>query len=184
MRFRDAQRREGLARAAGHDQLAAIMSLEAAGHVVERGLLMRSQMERFVPNRQRFRRCATQIGPVEWPLCEIAEAEHGAGRRQGRDGLRRVRPPLIAGIDDDARGERRARRGRDERIEMRLCHPRARRIALALDGAVAAPAFCRNEINARIAALEIRARLCPLGPQPDVGEPVLVERVFDEVRLH
>ena len=118
--FRDAQCSKGLACSAGHDQLAAIMRLEASGHVVERGLLMRAQAERLVPIRQRLRVVVDQIGPVERPAREIAEADHRAGGLQWGDGLERVRPPSITGIDDDARGEGIARRRRDERIEVRL----------------------------------------------------------------
>ena len=67
---------------------------------------------------------------------------------------------------------------------MRLRYSRARRVALALNGAVAARAFYRDEIDARIAAREHRLPLCPFGPQPDISEPIPVEWVLDEVRLH
>ena len=52
---------------------------------------------------------------------------------------------------DDARREWLARRGGDKGIEMRLRHPRTRRITLALDGAVTASAFGSYEIDARVA---------------------------------
>ena len=67
---------------------------------------------------------------------------------------------------------------------MRFRNPGARRVALALDGAVAAAALLGDEIDARIRAIESRLHPGPLGPQPHPGEPVLVERILDEVRLH
>ena len=183
-RFRDAQRGKGLARATRHDQLAATLRLEAAGHVVERGLLMGAQAERLALYRQRFRCLADQVWPIDRPAGKIAEAEYGAGGGQWCDGLRRGGAPLVAGIDDDACGERFTGRGRDEGIEVRLRYSRARRVALALNGAIAACAFYRDEIDARIAAREPRLPLYPFGPQPDISEPIPVEWVLDEVRLH
>ena len=130
---------------------------------------MRAQAEQFAPIRQRLRFALDQIGPVEQSAREIAEAKHGACGLQRRDGLDRVRPPLIAGVDHDAGGEGIAGRGGDERIEMRLRNLCARCVALALNGAVTAFALLGDEIDARIGAIEIRLQGSPFGPQPNLG---------------
>ena len=103
--FRDAQRGEGLAGAAGHDELAAIVVPEAGEHVVERGLLVGPQTEGLVAEGEVFRRGAREVGPVERAAREVAEAEHGAGGLQALDGLAGVRPPAVAGVHDDAGGK-------------------------------------------------------------------------------
>ena len=160
------------------------MHLEAFSYVVERGLLMGPQTERLTPIRQRLRFFVDQIRPVERSAREIVETEHRASVLQWNDGLDRVRPPPIAGIDDDAGGKGLSGRGGDERIKMGLGNPRARCVALALNGAVAAFALLGNQINARIGTIESRRQGRPLGPQPDMGEPFLVKGILDKVRLY
>ena len=182
--FRDAQRGEGLAGAAGHDELAAIVVPEAGEHVVERGLLVGPQTEGLAAEGEVFRLAVREVGPIERSAGEVAEAEHGAGGLQMLDGPAGVRPPAVAGVHDDAGGERVAGRRGDEGVEMRLRDLRARRVTLALDGATAAPALLGDEVDARIGAVEVRPRGGPLGPEPDVGETLPVERVLEEVRLH
>ena len=91
-----AQRCKGLARAARHDQLAAIVIIESAGHVVERDLLMGAQAERLVPKGKVFRFIVDQVGPVERPTSEIAEPQHGACGLQWSNGLDGVRPCALA----------------------------------------------------------------------------------------
>ena len=66
--FRYAQRGKGLARAARHDHLVAIMLFESADHVVECNLLMGPQVICLTSIRQRLRFVMNQIGPVEWRL--------------------------------------------------------------------------------------------------------------------
>ena len=145
---------------------------------------MCAQAEQFAPIRQRLRFAVDQIGPVERSACEIAEAKHRACGLQRSDGLDRVRPPLIAGVDHDAGGEGTAGRGGDERIEVRLRNLRARCVALALNGAVTAFALLGDEIDTSIGAIETGLQDRPFRPQPDVGETFLVERVLHKVRFH
>ena len=180
----DAQRRERLAGAASHDQLAAIRRLEPRHHIRKRLALMRPQAERFAPNPQLLRILRCKVRPVDRPLREISETQHRAGRFQRLDRLPGVRPPLVAGIDDHSCSERLACRCGNERIQMRFRNLRTRRIALALDRAKAAPALFRNQINARIAAREVRPHRRPFGPQPHMGEPILVERIPRQIGLH
>ena len=147
-------------------------------------ILALAQAEQFALIRQRLRFAVDQIGPVERSACEIAEANHGACGLQRSDGLDRVRPPLIAGVDHDAGGEGTAGRGGDERIEVRLRNLRARCVALALNGAVTAFALLGDEIDTGIGAIETGLQNRPFRPQPDVGETFLVERVLHKLRFH
>ena len=182
--LRDAQRGEGLARPARHDQLAVVMGLEAGGHVVVCGLLMGPEAERFAPEGQVFGLTVDRIRPVEGSAREVGEAQHGARRLQRNDGLAGVGAPRVAGVDHDARGERIARRGGDERIEMGFRNLRSGRVALALDGAVAALAFFRDQVDADVSGIEVLPEGGPFGPQPDIGEPFRVEGILDEISLH
>ena len=182
--FRYAQRCKGLARTARHDQLAAIVIFESAGHVVERGLLMGAQAERLVPKGKVFRFIVDEVGPVERPTSEIAEAKHGACGLQWSNGLDRVRPPSVAGIDHDTGCEGVTGRCGDERIEMKLRNLGARRVALALNGTVTALTLLGDQVDTGIGAIESLLQVRPFGPQPDFGEPFLVEGILDEVRLH
>ena len=65
-----------------------------------------------------------------------------------------------------------------------LRYPRARGVALALDGADPALALLRDQVDAGIRAVETRPGRRPLGPQPDFGEAVAIERILLEIRLH
>ena len=160
------------------------MLREAVDHVLERGALVRAEAIGFAPEGQVFRFAMDEVRPVERAARQIAEAQHGTCRLERRDGLDGVRTPPVAGIDDDAGGEGIAGRGGDEGVEVGLRDPRAGGVALALDGADAAAALLGHEIDAGVGAAEAGPRTHPFGPQPDAGEPLPVERVFDEVRLH
>ena len=67
---------------------------------------------------------------------------------------------------------------------MRFRYPRARCVALALNGAIAPLALLRDEINACVFYGEVRPSLSPLGPEPDSQETLSVERILPKVRLH
>ena len=67
---------------------------------------------------------------------------------------------------------------------MRLRYPRARGVALALDGADPARALLRDQVDADIRAVEIRPGRRPFRPQPHIGETVPIKRVLLEIRFH
>ena len=180
----DAQRGEGFAGSAGHDQLAAVVPLETVEHVVKSVLLMGAQRERLAAQAQVFRLAAQQVGPVDGPLGEIVVAQHAARRLQSVDGFARVGAPAVAGIDHQAGGEGVARRGGDEGIEVGLGDARARRVALALNGAVAAGALLGDKVDADVVGVELVPLEGPFGPQPNPRETLLVNRVLAEVGAH
>ena len=182
--FRDAQSGEGLAGTAGHDEFAAVVIREALGHVVERGLLVGAERERLAAQRQILRLAAHEVGPVERSAGEFAKAEHGAGGPHRADGLDGVRPPTVAGIDDDACGEGFPCGGGDEGVQVWLADACAGRMALALDGAMAAVPFFGHQVDAGVRTVEIRARRRPLRPEPNLGEALPVDGILGEVRLH
>ena len=75
---------------------------------------------RLGPERERLGVLATEVWPLERLAREICEAQHGARRGQPADGLRRVAAPLVAGVDQDPRGECCPGRERDEGVEVLL----------------------------------------------------------------
>ena len=181
----DAQGREGLAGAARHHQLAAVVGFEAGNHVVEGGLLVWPQAEGRMPQRQVLGVVSRQVGPVERTLRQVAEAQNGARRRlEASDRLAGVRPPLASRIHDDPAGEGLSVGRGEERIQMRLGDGRSRRVALALDGAVAAVALFGHQVDAGVRAVEARVARRPVGPQPHLVEPIPVHRVFGEELPH
>ena len=184
VRLGDSQRGEGLAGPARHHQLAAVVRAKALRYVAACAPLVRAQFERRAEVAQLLRRGADEVGPVERVAGEVVEPQRLAyGLRRGDD-LSRVRPPSRAGVDEDAGGERVAARGGDERVDMRLRHAGVRRVAFALDGADPARALLGDEVDADIGAVETRPPRRPFAPQPDAGEPLAVERVLLEERLH
>ena len=180
----NAQRRERLAGTAGHDELAAVLILEAGHHIVERGLLVGAQREWLAAQRQVLRLAFGEVGPVEGSAGEVAKTEHGASRLQFGDGLDGVRPPAIASVNDDSGSEGFPRGGGDEGIQVRLADPRAGRVALALNGAVAAVAFFGHKVDAGVRSVEIHPFRRPLGPEPNLGEALAVDGVQREVGFH
>ena len=182
--FGDAQRGEGLARPAGHDQLAAVVFHEPRQHIRQGIPLMRPQAERLSAPRQRLRWIANQIRPLDGPVRKIAEPKHLTGRLQVLNGLPGVRPPRIAGIDDHAPCEWVARRRGNKGVESLLRDPSSRRMELALDGAATARALLGDQIHSRVAAHELRSPQRPFRPQPNLRELARIERVRAEVTLH
>ena len=67
---------------------------------------------------------------------------------------------------------------------MRFADRGARRIALALDGAVAARSLLGHQVDAGVRAVEAWRPRRPIRPPPHVGEPVLVHRIFGEELAH
>ena len=102
----DAQGSVRLACSTRHDQLAAVMVLEALDDLLKRFLLVRPERVGLGPQRQIFRFRTGQIGPVEGPLSQVAETQNRAGGLQSINCPDGIRPPLVTGVDDNARGER------------------------------------------------------------------------------
>ncbi len=180
----DAQGGERLARAASHDELAAGVLVEAPDHILHGGFLMRKRTERLRTPMEGFRVLPPQIRPIDGSVGKIVEPQHLTGRRQALNGLLCSRPPRVARIDDHAPRERLPCRRGDERVEGSLRDAGSRRMELALDRAAAAIALLGDQIHSGVLARQVRPASRPLGPQPDLGEPVGVQGVLTEVLLH
>ncbi len=183
--FRDAKGGEGLACSARHDELAPIVGIEAPNDVFQGLPLMRPQPERLAPHPEGLGHFAHQVRPVDRPPIQVGKPQGAAGGHQALDRLPGVRPPLVAGVDDDPGREWPAGRRGDERVDMPLRDARSGRVALALDRAVAAVLLLRHQVDAHFGGVEVGAGARPLGPQPDIRKPLIrVERILQEVALH
>ena len=155
--FGDAQRREGLARAAGHDQAPAVVVAEAVHDGVDGVGLAGKQR----PHRP----CGVLL--LDQGVKVRAEVDVGDARVQALDGLLGV-PPPPAGADDPPVDEHRplvvaALRFGEERVDVPLAEHVPVVVALALDGHQAAVAALGDEVDADVAAVAAGEPL-PVGP--------------------
>ena len=174
---------------------------KAFQYVVERLALVGPQLERATDVAEFLGLGRNQVRPIERTAGEVAEAEDGAGGLQAPHGPQGVRAPAVAGVNEDPGGERFAGRRRDEGVQVRLGDPRSGRVALALDGAPAAVALLRHEVDAGVGQIEPERRAGlrfpgssagrllvelgdPLLPEPDLREALPVHRIRQEVGLH
>ena len=176
----DPHRGEGLARAAGHDQLPAVGAPEPGPHRLDRLLLVLPRGERLGPPAERLRRLLEQVRPVHGPFRQVGELEHLDLGPLPPDHRQRVRPPSAPGVHDHAGGEVLLPGGGEERVEVALRDPGVRPVALALDGAEAAVALFGDEIHPGVPGRAPEPD-GPVGPPRDRGEPVPVERILQEV---
>ena len=179
----NAQRDVGLARAARHDELAAVVLREAREGVVERLLLVRARGEFRAAPGEVFRAAADEVGPAEGAAREVAGAQHLTARVQAADGFPGVGAPFVRCVDEYAGGEGVAIRGGDERIDVGFGYGRTGRVAFALHGAYAAAALLGDDVDAGVAAVETRPPRGPFAPQGDAREAVGIEGVELEPAL-
>ena len=180
----DTERDKGLARAAGHHEFAAATGFESGQHVSERLFLMGPKLERLLLANQVLRLLMPQVRPVEGLIEEPTKPNDRAPGREPLKSLPCVRPPRVARVHQDAGRKGLARGSRDEGVEVLFRDAGLRRVALHLDGAVAACAFLGDQIYADVGAVEVGAPPGPLVPQPHGGEPVRVKRILGEPGLH
>ena len=169
--FGDAERGEGLARAASHDELAAVGGLESLQDVVDCLGLVGEIVEPL------------DDGPalleVEGPgvldgLAEEGKTDAGDGRVLQLDRVLGVGGPVVVRRDEDALDKLRrpafdieglAGR-REERVHVLLRDRRPRLVALALDRREVAEGVARDEVDADVVPVLVGE----LAPQPDVRE--------------
>ena len=167
----DAERGEGLARAASHDELAAVGGLESLQDVVDCLGLVGEIVE------------PPDDGPalleVEGPgvldgLAKEGKTDAGDGRVLVLDRLLGVRSPVVVSRNEDALDELRrpafdieglAGRG-EECIHVLLRDDGPRLVALALDRREVAEGVARDEVDSDVVAVLVGK----LAPQPDVRE--------------
>ena len=178
------QRGKGLPGATRHDELAAIMILEAPKDIPERVLLVRAEGKAFTAPRQTLRSVRKKVRPIDRPISEIPEPEDLTRGLQALDGLLRVPAPLIAGIDDNPTRKGITRRRRNEGVEVILRDTGARRVELALDGAAATEGVFGDEIDSSVRSVEAGRESPPLRPERDRRELVGIDGILAKIALH
>ena len=189
--LRDLQRRVRLARAAGHDELAAVVrGVVGAGGV--HGLhLVRLRRARAAGGGS-ARDAGGELFPVDGRVLELAEADARDGRVLVADGVLRLFVPFVRRREPETLREarrapravaERAARRREERVDVLLRDLGCRLIAFALHGPIVAVRRAGHEVDARVLAAEIFA-IREVAPHPDVREAAEVRRVRLEERLH
>ena len=189
--LRNFQGSEGLARATGHDQLAAIPGLEMLVKGGYGRLLMRARLLAFLPGL-----CAAdtlfQRGPVHGRAFQIGKADAPYRRFLMADGVFRLAAPFVGGgyPEPERKGGRlllvvdKPLAGRGQKaVHGGLVYAGCFRIALALNGPEIPLDGLGNQINACILAAEVPfVRKFP--PEPDMPERPRIPRHGLQKSLH
>ena len=154
----DAQRREGLARPAGHDKAASIMVREAGNRV----------LDRFGLERPRLLHRALGILLLDLYAKHLPEVDLRDLGMGVHDRPLRVRSPP-ARRDDPPQAKQRLLRAAQEFVYLAFREDSTFLVALALDGYPLARVPPRHEINPNVATVESGQLLPfrPVGPAPD-----------------
>jgi hypothetical protein len=175
-----AQAREGLARAARHDQLPAVVLGEAGSHGVDGGALVRAQLL-AAERRQHLGGARVELGPVERGADEVFEPDDVdrdllvLDRRLGG----RVEAPGRG--HQEAGAERVLARLGEEGVDLPLGQGCLGAEELALHRhEVAGVALAGDEVDAVVGA---GAALGPVAPHPHLLEPPGIQRLGDEEGL-
>ena len=176
-----AQRGEGLAGAAGHDQLAAVVLLEAGAHVVQGALLVRAHF--LARQLLKGRGLVLQVGvPVDRRGFEPEQVETLHRRLLVGDQAQQVAAPVGSRADDQAFVEVGVRVG-EEIGQILFVQRPVGVVALALDGRELAVGALRDDVDADVAGVPAR----PLSPGPSVrvsiAEHAIGAQHFDYERL-
>ena len=188
--LRQTQRRERLAGAARHDELAAIMRGETLDGLVNRLLLMRPGRKSLAPGQIDLNlRTRERDIPVDGGLGDLRHTDAVRRNQLVRQRLfRRRRPQVGRGNDGALRemlpavlGLEGATGGLEEGIEVSLANPRRRLEELALDRRpLAVLDASRHQVDARVG---LAAVVAPILPAHDLVELALHHRI-GAVEIH
>ena len=170
----DAEGREGLARAARHDELATVGGREAVHDIGERAGLVLAEFLALA-EREVLRAQEIETRPVHGTLVEIVDGDEVENLCLTLACVLGVPAPLVRRRDDHPGGEsRRSRRG-EEGVNVLLRNRVLRQVELALDGAkFARRALLRHDVYADVADVPF-AR--PFIPHPHAGESLGVDGI-------
>ncbi len=179
----DLEAGEGLARAAGHDELATVGGLQSGDDFALGAGLVRAEILLFLEDR---RGAGLILRPVDLAGFEGGEVDLADGRRLVVEGVFRVFAPVIGGGDDVAEREGLLARGGEEAVDVGLFHRVVLGVALALDGVVfLGAAGLRDEVDAGVLTRETEFWaadfLDPVGIQPDMGIEIGIGGLVAEV---
>ena len=189
--LRNLQGGEGLARAAGHDQLAAIPGLEMLVKGGYGRLLMRARLLAFLPGL-RAADALFQRGPVHGRVFQIGKADALYRRFLMADGVFRLAAPFVGGgyPEPERKGGRlllvvdELLAGRGQKaVHGGLVYGGCFCIALALDGPEISLHGLRHQIDARILAAEVLL-VREFLPEPDMPERARIPRHRLQKSLH
>ena len=174
---------EGLAGAAGHDELATVGILEAEADFGLGAGLVRAEL--FL-GPQRGGLAGLVFGPVDLGVLQVLEVDLIDGGLLLEQGVFGVLAPVVRGGDDDALGEGRAAGRCEEAVDVPPHDAVVLVVAFALDGVVFLRAACpRDEVDAGVLGTDAelgRADLLgPIGEEPHVGVEVGVAGLEAEV---
>ncbi len=182
----DLEAGEGLAGAAGHDELAAVGLLEAEEDLGLGALLMGAQGLFGLQCGGGSGLAGLELGPVDLGVLEVVEVDLADGRLLVGEGGLGVVAPVVGGGDDEAAGEAGFAGGGEEAVDVGFPHAVVGRVAFALDGVVfPGAAGAGDEVDAGVlggdAELGGADLLGPIGEEPDLGVEVGVAGLVAEV---
>lgn len=156
------ERRECLAGATGHDELAAIMGHEAIDHVIDSRTLVRTQMLATGGLHGLFGGGNDECGPVDAGIAQILDADAVDGFGRVLEQKLGLFAPVVGGREDHALAERFLAERSIEGVQAALVEIVTFFIELALDA---------DEIDAGV---DLPVASGPVFPEPDVAELALV----------
>lgn len=179
----DLQGGEGLAGAAGHDELATVGVLEAEADLGLGAGLMRAELLLGLEGRGL---AGLVFGPVDLGVLQVLEVDLEDGRLLLEQGVCGVLAPVIRGGDDEALGEGLSSRSGEEAVNVPPHDAVVHVVAFALDGVVFLRAACLGDkVNAGVLGRDAELRgadlLGPIGEEPHVGVEVGIAGLVAEV---
>ena len=176
--FGDLQRGEGLAGAAGHDQLASVFARQAEENALDRFLLMRARIELGLEDRAGIR---LVFRPVNLAGFEIVQVDARDRRLLIEERGFGVLGPLVGRGDDDSVSEGLLPGSGEEAVDVTFLDAMVFRVELALDR-VKFPGASRacDQVDAGVVGTDSELG-GDIGQHPDVAVEVRVSRLIPKV---
>lgn len=179
----DLQGSEGLAGAAGHDELPPVRGLEAEADLGPGRGLMRAELLLGLEDRGL---AGLVFGPVNLGVLQVVKVQLEDGGLLLEQGVLGVLAPVIGGGDDEALGEGLPPRGGEEAVNVPPHDAVVLVVAFALDGVVfVRAARLRDEVNAGVPGADAELGRAgfpgPIREEPHVGVKAGVAGLVAEV---
>ena len=166
--LRNPERDRCFARAAGEDQLAAVMFLESVQHLFHGLFLVGMGRKAFAGLKLQAFRIVHILPPVHVPAFQLRLIQHSTRFGRGLEDLQGVLLNGAAGVDDQPRGEMVGLGRRHEGVDVFFLHSPVGIEELALDGAQAPFLLLRHQVDTDVGTVAVG----PLSPQPYLAEAV------------
>lgn len=176
--FGDLQRCEGLAGAAGHDQLASVFARQAEENALDGFLLMRARFELGLEDRGGVR---LVFRPVDLAGFEVVQVDACDRRLLIEERGFGVLRPLVRRGDDDSVRERSLPGSGEEAVDIAFLDAMVFRVELALDRVkFTGPARSCDKVDAGVVGTDAEL-VGDIGQHPDVAVEVRVSRFVPQV---